>query len=108
MKRRNVIRLLRLIIEAARSVQEMRNQRQDHSIIFLKDYLTEDEAAVYMNCTKAYIRRLMKGDGNGPIIPYYQPTSNNCYIARVDLDRFIVRIRHRSADEIRAVSQRKR
>lgn len=99
-------KLLRKAIEAIQLLREIRDeqksQKKDWSIIFAKDYLTEEEAAAYLGCTKTYIRTLMRGNGNGPIIPYYMPTTYNRYIARVDLDRFITQRRMRSTAEITA------
>lgn len=76
--------------------------------VLKKDYLTEEEAALYLDCKVAYVKKIMRGNGNGPLVPYYMASGNNSYIARVDLDRFITKTRIRSEEEINSAVYRKR
>jgi excisionase family DNA binding protein len=77
-------------------INDLTDRLERQQKVEMKRYLSKKEAAAYIDKTTSYIDKLIWSKE----IPYYQPSSHSVYIDRLDLDRYMTKVRFKSAEEL--------
>ena len=94
---RTFLKMYELIKEIRRN-QKSRDLVADWRIVFQKEYLTIEEAAVYLGVEEPLVRNMTKG--KDPLLSYHMVTYNKRWIAKADIDRMLSRNHIRSREDI--------